>query len=64
MDCTGSMGSYIQQARQNIITISETIIAKEQADIRLAMIEYRDHKPQGFEVSGLQFDEQNKNLTN
>jgi hypothetical protein len=48
MDCTGSMGSHIQQAKQNINMIVETIVAKEQADVRLALIEYRDHPPQDF----------------
>ena len=31
---------------QNIRKISEEIVSKEQADIRLALVEYRDHPPQ------------------
>lgn len=46
MDCTGSMGSYIDQARNNIRTIVEQIVAKESSDVRLALVEYRDHPPQ------------------
>jgi hypothetical protein len=46
MDCTGSMGSYIQQVKQNIRNIVEEIVSKEKADVRLALVEYRDHKPQ------------------
>ncbi|XP_064600689.1 uncharacterized protein LOC135466866 [Liolophura sinensis] len=46
MDCTSSMGSYINQARDNIRTIVEQIVAKETSDVRLALVEYRDHPPQ------------------
>ncbi|KAL3878646.1 hypothetical protein ACJMK2_030977 [Sinanodonta woodiana] len=46
MDCTGSMGSYIETARQNIRTIVEEIVASEKSDIKLALVEYRDHPPQ------------------
>lgn len=46
MDTTGSMGSYIDTARNNIRQIVEEIVAKESSDVRLALVEYRDHPPQ------------------
>lgn len=46
MDCTGSMGSYIASATGNIRSIVEEIVVSEKSDIRLALIEYRDHPPQ------------------
>ncbi|CAF1102017.1 unnamed protein product, partial [Didymodactylos carnosus] len=46
MDCTGSMGSYIASATQNIRSIVEEIVISEKSDIRLALVEYRDHPPQ------------------
>ncbi|XP_006816760.1 uncharacterized protein LOC102807614 [Saccoglossus kowalevskii] len=46
MDCTGSMGSWINEARKNIQSIVDEIVAKEMSDIRLALVEYRDHPPQ------------------
>ena len=46
MDCTGSMGSYIESARQNIRKIVEEIVSSEKSDVRLALVEYRDHPPQ------------------
>lgn len=46
MDCTGSMGSYIASAKNNIRSIIDEIVTKEMITIRLALIEYRDHPPQ------------------
>jgi hypothetical protein len=46
MDCTGSMGSYISSATQNIRSIVEEIVVSEKSDVRLALVEYRDHPPQ------------------
>ncbi|XP_045171781.2 uncharacterized protein LOC123533890 [Mercenaria mercenaria] len=46
MDCTGSMGSYIYEAKNNIRKIVEEIVASEKSDVRLALVEYRDHPPQ------------------
>jgi len=46
MDCTGSMGAYIESARENIRSIVEEIVTSEKSDIHLALIEYRDHPPQ------------------
>ena len=45
VDCTGSMGSYIAQTQRNITFIAETVI-KTAFDVRLALVEYRDHPPQ------------------
>jgi hypothetical protein len=46
MDCTGSMGSYIASATNSIRSIVEEIVISEKSDIRLALVEYRDHPPQ------------------
>lgn len=46
MDCTGSMGSYIQKGRDSIMNIVEKVTASEKADVRFAYIAYRDHPPQ------------------
>lgn len=47
LDCTGSMGPYIQVAQDNISQIVEEIANDvKQMDIRLALVEYRDHPPQ------------------
>ncbi|XP_052076334.1 uncharacterized protein LOC127714309 [Mytilus californianus] len=46
MDSTGSMASYINSAKQNIREIVEEIVASSGSDVRLALIEYRDHSPQ------------------
>jgi hypothetical protein len=46
MDCTGSMASYIENATNNIRSIVEEIVISEKSDIRLALVEYRDHPPQ------------------
>ena len=46
MDCTSSMGSYIDSAKANIRRIVEEIVASEKSDIRLALVEYRDHPPE------------------
>jgi hypothetical protein len=46
MDTTGSMGCYIDTARNSIREIVEEIVAKESSDVRLALVKYRDHPPQ------------------
>ncbi|KAH3859160.1 uncharacterized protein LOC127871799 [Dreissena polymorpha] len=46
MDATGSMGSYIESAKNNIRKIVEEIVASEKGDVRLALVNYRDHPPQ------------------
>lgn len=45
-DCTGSMGSYIESAKANIVKIVEGIIASEKCDVQFALVKYRDHPPQ------------------
>jgi len=44
MDCTASMGTYIEQGKNCIMTIVQQIKASEKADVRFAYIAYRDHK--------------------
>ena len=46
MDCTGSMGSYIQAAKRNIEAIVAKLVQSEGYDLRFALIAYRDHPPQ------------------
>eukprot|EP00026_Physarum_polycephalum_P000525 Phypoly_transcript_00526.p1 GENE.Phypoly_transcript_00526~~Phypoly_transcript_00526.p1 ORF type:complete len:1493 (+),score=259.06 Phypoly_transcript_00526:63-4541(+) len=46
VDCTASMGSYIKQAQAKINHIITKIIASEQADVRFALVMYRDYPPQ------------------
>jgi hypothetical protein len=46
MDCTGSMGSYIHKAQQSVREMVQTIVAAESADVRFALVSYRDHPPQ------------------
>ena len=46
MDCTGSMGSYIESAKTNIIQIVDKIVSSEKGDVQLAFVGYRDHPPQ------------------
>lgn len=45
MDCTASMDPYIIEARDNIIQIVNEIVESENCDVRLALVEYRDHPP-------------------
>lgn len=45
MDCTGSMGSYIAAAKQNIETIVNKLAAQK-IDLRFGLVAYRDHPPQ------------------
>lgn len=46
MDCTSSMSPYIDTAKTNIRKIVEEIVASENSDVRLALVQYRDHPPQ------------------
>ena len=46
MDCTSSMGRYIESAKNNIRTIVNEIVKAENTDVRLALVEYRDHPPE------------------
>eukprot|EP00742_Colponemidia_sp_Colp-10_P009398 GILJ01010245.1.p1 GENE.GILJ01010245.1~~GILJ01010245.1.p1 ORF type:complete len:871 (-),score=160.71 GILJ01010245.1:110-2722(-) len=46
VDCTGSMGSYIQSAQDNIRRIVASIVDLEGCDFRFGLVCYRDHPPQ------------------
>jgi len=46
MDCTGSMGQYIDSAKQNIQTIANRIVQQENCNVRFGLVAYRDHPPQ------------------
>eukprot|EP00160_Parvularia_atlantis_P013111 Unigene2713_Nuclearia_a/m.8397 Unigene2713_Nuclearia_a/g.8397 ORF Unigene2713_Nuclearia_a/g.8397 Unigene2713_Nuclearia_a/m.8397 type:complete len:388 (-) Unigene2713_Nuclearia_a:295-1458(-) len=46
LDATGSMGSYIASATRSIHNIVEKIKQAEHADVRFALVAYRDHPPQ------------------
>lgn len=46
MDCTGSMGSKIETAKQNIENIMQRISSSGTSSIRFGLVEYRDHPPQ------------------
>ncbi|KAH8924105.1 hypothetical protein BT69DRAFT_1333300 [Atractiella rhizophila] len=50
LDCTGSMGSYITSATQNIEVICQEIVQSEKLAspdcLRIGLIAYRDHPPQ------------------
>jgi hypothetical protein len=40
------MGSYIAAAQANILNIMQELVASEKADLRFALVSYRDHPPQ------------------
>jgi len=46
VDCTGSMGSYITQVKEHVQKIIEEIIASENANVRFALVKYKDIKDQ------------------
>lgn len=46
MDCTASMGEYIQAAKRTIQSIIQTIVKSEKCDVRFGLVAYRDHPPQ------------------
>ena len=46
MDSTGSMSSYIKSVKENIQLIVQDIVESSKSDVRLALIEYRDHSPE------------------
>lgn len=46
MDCTGSMGSYIAEAKRSIQSIVSKLQQEEKCDVRFALVAYRDHPPQ------------------
>jgi hypothetical protein len=46
MDATGSMSPYINNVKQHIKDLVNEIVASSNTDLRIAFIEYRDHKPE------------------
>eukprot|EP01029_Cantina_marsupialis_P009208 TRINITY_DN2151_c0_g1_i2.p1 TRINITY_DN2151_c0_g1~~TRINITY_DN2151_c0_g1_i2.p1 ORF type:complete len:367 (-),score=98.85 TRINITY_DN2151_c0_g1_i2:241-1341(-) len=46
IDATGSMGSWIRSAQQNVCDIVTKITASEKADVRFGLVAFRDHPPQ------------------
>ncbi|CAF1007485.1 unnamed protein product [Brachionus calyciflorus] len=48
LDTTSSMGSYINSAKENIQKIAEEIIKSEKCSLRIGLVNYRDHPPQGY----------------
>jgi len=55
MDCTGSMGSYIRAAKENIEAIVKTLAEKEKFDLRFSLVAYRDHPPQDMTYVTMSF---------
>ena len=56
MDLTGSMGSYIQDAKTNLIFIMERIIEFPGINVNLGFIGYRDIEEQeGVEYMNIEF---------
>jgi len=45
-DCTSSMSSYIQSAKDSIVDIVNQIVASEKVNVRFGLVEYRDHPPE------------------
>lgn len=46
VDTTGSMGSFIRAAQQQLLATIAMLGADSQLDLRVGLIEYRDHPPQ------------------
>ena len=46
VDTTGSMGSLISAAQQQMIAMINALTQAADVDIRLGIVEYRDHPPQ------------------
>jgi hypothetical protein len=46
LDTTGSMGEFISQAKQNMKNILSKLVNTHEIDLRVGVIEYRDHPPQ------------------
>jgi len=46
IDCTGSMSPYIEESKNSIRRIINRITQEEGADVRFAVVAYRDHPPQ------------------
>jgi len=48
MDCTGSMSSWIETAKERIEQIINSVSAKAKGTVRFAIVGYRDHDSQGW----------------
>jgi hypothetical protein len=46
VDTTGSMGALIATAQRQMIEMINTLTRTAAVDMRLAVVEYRDHPPQ------------------
>ena len=46
VDTTGSMGSFLDAARQHLRATIESLCAANQVNARVGLVEYRDHPPQ------------------
>ncbi|HEU5370741.1 MAG TPA: VWA domain-containing protein, partial [Ktedonobacterales bacterium] len=46
VDTTGSMGGLIRAAQQQMITMINALAHATEVDMRLGVVEYRDHPPQ------------------
>lgn len=46
IDCTGSMGPYIDEARTYMVDIAKDIEKKNKLNLKFAVVAYRDHPPQ------------------
>ena len=46
VDTTGSMGHLIHAAQQQMINLISEVTSAAAIDLRLAVVEYRDHPPQ------------------
>jgi len=46
VDTTGSMGGLIAAAQNQMVTMIDALVAAAAVDLRLAVVEYRDHPPQ------------------
>ena len=44
LDVTGSMGTYLQEARDRLSDIAQELCAQQSFDLRMALIVYRDHQ--------------------
>lgn len=46
IDTTGSMGSFIQAAKQQLLDTIQLLSADSDIDLQVGLVEYRDHPPQ------------------
>ena len=46
IDTTGSMGGFLQSARDALVETLTALTEKQNLDLRVALVEYRDHPPQ------------------